>query len=126
MMYIRLDARVNKYFQIDRNFTEIEKMLFLVRKYGFTHVCAYREYEIKLDPSIRNQASEAQWAPWRPYLNFPYLDFYIAPRRDIERVDIKYFYRGTLDEQKEAEFQNLFEYMLARSFAGTGFRNSYI
>ena len=115
------------YFQIAHNLTEIEKMLKVVQKYGFTHVCAYREFEIKLDPSIKNQPTEAEYkATWRPYLNYPYLDFYIKRRRDIERVDIEYYYRGTLDQEREPEFQNLFEYVLSRSVAGTGFRNSFI
>ena len=99
-------------------------MLLLVRKYGFTHVCANREYFIKRDPSLKNQAAENP-SFWKPYLNYPYLDFHIQKQRE-ERVDIEFYFRGALDQEREAEFQNLFEYLLSRSYVGTGFLNIFI
>ena len=124
-------VRVNKYFKIDRNFTEVEKMLLLIRKYGFTHVCANREFEIKKDPTLKNQATElivSERSQFWPFLNYPQLDFRIqkSGRRPNVKVDIDFYFRGAKDQEREAEFQNLFEYLLSRSFAGTGLLNFYI
>ena len=99
-------------------------MLLLVQIYGFTHVCAHREFEIEVDPSLKNQATDR--ISFMPYLNYPYLDIHIQRQRDIERIDIGFYFRGALDQEREAEFQNLFEYLLSRSFVGTGFPNFFI
>ena len=108
-------------------------MLWLVRKYGFTHVCANREFEIKKDPSLKYQETELDYLDtivWKPYLNYPHLDFLVqtSGRRHlgIEKVDVDFYFRGALDQKREAEFQNLFEYLLSRSFVGTGFLNFFI
>ena len=121
---------MNKYFQIGQNFTEIEKMLLLVRKYGFAHVCANREFDIKKDPSLKTQPKTGQaYSYWKPYLNYPHLDFRIQASgrwySKTERFDIDFYFRGALDQEQEAEFQNLFEYLLSRSFVGTGFLNFF-
>ena len=94
-------------------------MLYLVNKYGLSHVCA--------DPEFENIEYYGDQKGGREIpINFPYLDMHAKPEfssklpEKLTGINIEFFLRGAKD--KVWEFQNLFEYLFWTSLHGPGLK----
>ena len=103
-------------------------MLFLVKKYGLSHVCANSEFknieDFALDGDDDVTSLDAQVSRFVSNFNFPYLDIYFKKQANIEwsnAFKIEFYFRGR--KHQEIELQNLFEYLLWTSLHGEVFLN---
>ena len=103
-------------------------MLFLVKKYGLSHVCANSEFKNIEDFALDGDDDVTILSQVSPHFvsnfNFPYLDIYFKKQANIEwsnAFKIEFYFRGR--KHQEIELQNLFEYLLWTSLHGEVFLN---